>query len=60
MKVICLIQYIRDYCGGSYKLFLERARRMRIERSQDAYADYTYYHDDENGVIVEDRFSIGD
>lgn len=56
MKEISMIDYIKAYCGGKYSNF-----RLKItSRRQVPFYDITYYEDTERGLLVVDKFYVGD
>lgn len=52
------ITYIREYCHNKLSEF--REKDLPREYEQTAYYDNTYYYDDENWIVIESRYYIGD
>ena len=58
----CMSQnaYIKQFCGNSYSVFLEKAKKFPHDLEWCGFADVNHWFDFENGIEIVDSFYIGD
>lgn len=58
----CMSQnaYIKQFCGNSYSVFVERVKKFPYKREWFGFSDVSHWFDFENGIEIVDSFYIGD
>ncbi len=54
MKEMSVLEYVKAYSWLAFQ------KLPMVERRQEAYEDVTIFVDAEHGIMVVDRYSIGD
>ena len=57
-KEMTIGKYLKLYCGNKWSIF--KAKNLEHKFEQTAYYDLNTYYDDENQIVIEDSFYIGD